>query len=100
MSTPTITPTRLSLGPWLMFGVRQMGVDVRQRWYLFAVVGLIWFLALIRLFVWWRDKRLAGGIGWGFAALEVAGCALVVATAYYGGQLVYTLGVNVAHAAQ
>ena len=63
-----------------------------------AAVLAVW--ALIRLFVWWRDKRLAGGIGWGFAALEVAGCALVVATAYYGGQLVYTLGVNVAHAAQ
>ncbi len=51
MSTSTVTPTRLTLGPWLMFGVRQMGVDARRRWYLFAVVGLIWMLALIRLFV-------------------------------------------------
>jgi uncharacterized membrane protein len=31
--------------------------------------------------------------------IEVAGAALVVVTAYYGGQLVYDLGVNVAHAA-
>lgn len=63
-----------------------------------AAVLAVW--AAIRLFVWWRDKRFSGGAGWGFAALEVAGAGLVVATAYYGGQLVYTLGVNVAHAAQ
>jgi uncharacterized membrane protein len=31
--------------------------------------------------------------------VEVAGAALVIATAYYGGQLVYDLGVNVVHAA-
>lgn len=51
MSTSTVTPTRLSLGSWLMFGVRQMRVDMRQRWYLFAVVALVWVLALVRLFV-------------------------------------------------
>ena len=31
--------------------------------------------------------------------LANSGAALVVVTAYYGGQLVYDLGVNVAHAA-
>ncbi|WP_205854926.1 conjugative transfer signal peptidase TraF [Piscinibacter defluvii] len=51
MSTSTVTPTRLSLGPWLMYGVRQMRADLRRRWFVFAVVGLVWALALVRLFV-------------------------------------------------
>ncbi|WP_374365193.1 conjugative transfer signal peptidase TraF [Piscinibacter sp.] len=51
MSTSTVTPTRLSLGPWLMYRVRQMRADLRRRWFVFAVVGLVWALALVRLFV-------------------------------------------------
>jgi len=51
VSTSTVTPTRLSLGPWLMYGVRQMRADLRRRWFVFAVVGLVWALALVRLFV-------------------------------------------------
>ena len=51
MSTSTVTPTRLSLGPWLMYGVRQMRADLRRRWFVFAVVGRVWALALVRLFV-------------------------------------------------
>lgn len=51
MSTSPAPPTRLSLGPWLMFGLRQMRADLRRRWYLFALVAVIWVLALIRLFV-------------------------------------------------
>ena len=47
MSTSTVTPTRLSLGPWLMFGARQMAADMRRRWYLFAIVGLVWVLAVL-----------------------------------------------------
>jgi uncharacterized membrane protein len=35
----------------------------------------------------------------GIAAIEIAGAAMVIATADLGGQLVYELGVNVAHAA-
>ena len=62
-----------------------------------AVAFAIW--ALIRLGLWWRDLRLAGGGAFAVALVEVAGAALVVVTAYYGGQLVYDLGVNVAHAA-
>jgi len=62
-----------------------------------AVAFAIW--GLIRLGLWWRDLRLPGGGALVVALVEVAGAALVVVTAYYGGQLVYDLGVNVAHAA-
>lgn len=56
----------------------------------------IW--ALIRLFLWWKDKRFAGGVGFVMPVVAVAGVCLVIATAYFGGQLVYDLGVNVAKA--
>jgi uncharacterized membrane protein len=62
-----------------------------------AAAFAIW--ALIRLGLWWRDRRLTGAGAVAVSLIEVAGAALVVATAYYGGQLVYDLGVNVAHAA-
>lgn len=62
-----------------------------------AAAFAIW--ALIRLGLWWRDTRLAGAGAFIVSLVEVAGAALVVTTAYYGGQLVYDLGVNVAHAA-
>jgi uncharacterized membrane protein len=55
--------------------------------------------AIGRAFLWWRDIRLSGRLGAAVPVAEVLGAALVVATAYYGGQLVYELGVNVAHAA-
>jgi len=62
-----------------------------------AVIFAVW--ALIRLGLWWRDVRLTGAGSVVVSLLEVAGAGLVIATAYYGGQLVYDLGVNVAHAA-
>jgi uncharacterized membrane protein len=62
-----------------------------------AFAFLAW--ALIRGFLWWRDIRIENGFKSAIAMLEVAGAILVVATAYYGGELVYDLGVNVAHAA-
>jgi uncharacterized membrane protein len=62
-----------------------------------AALFAIW--ALIRLGIWWRDLRLTGVGALAVSLIEVAGAVLVIATAYYGGQLVYDLGVNVAHAA-
>lgn len=62
-----------------------------------AAVFAIW--ALIRLGLWWRDVRLSGGGAFVIPLVEIAGAVLVIVTAYYGGQLVYDLGVNVAHAA-
>ena len=51
----------------------------------------------MRTYAYWRNLRLRGGAAIVAPLVEVAGVALVVATAYYGGQLVYDLGVNVAH---
>jgi len=62
-----------------------------------ATAFAVW--ALFRLGLWWRDLRFTGAGAVVVSLVEVAGAALVVATAYYGGQLVYDLGVNVAHAA-
>ena len=62
-----------------------------------ATAFVIW--AAVRAFLWWRDIRLSGRLAAAVPALEFLGAALVMTTAYYGGQLVYELGVNVAHAA-
>jgi len=62
-----------------------------------AISLAIW--ALIRAFLWWRDIRIDGGLRSLIPALEIAGVVLLTFTAYYGGELVYGLGVNVAHAA-
>ena len=62
-----------------------------------ATLFAVW--ALIRIGLWWRDLRLTGTSALLVSLAEVAGAVLVIATAYYGGQLVYDLGVNVAHAA-
>ena len=62
-----------------------------------ATAFVIW--AAVRAFLWWRDIRLSGRLAAAVPAVEFLGAALVMTTAYYGGQLVYELGVNVAHAA-
>lgn len=53
---------------------------------------------LFRLALWVRNRELKT-LGPAIPAIEIAGAALVTVTAYYGGQLVYDLGVNVAKAA-
>ncbi len=58
---------------------------------------VIW--AVIRAVLWWRDTRLAGGTAWVVPAVELVGAVVIVFVAYYGGQLVYDLGVNVGGAA-
>jgi uncharacterized membrane protein len=55
--------------------------------------------AIVRAFLWFRDMKLTNPVRFAVPVLELVGVALVLATAYYGGQLVYDLGVNVAHAA-
>lgn len=56
--------------------------------------------ALIRVVLWWRDIQFTGGLRLMFPAAAIAASVLVTVTAYYGGQLVYDLGVNVASIAQ
>ena len=53
-------------------------------------------IAVLRLFAWWRRIPVRGGRGWLAASVTLAGVAVLVLTAYRGGELVYQLGVNVA----
>lgn len=55
--------------------------------------------AVIRIVAWWRNANLRGGSALLLSLVELAGAGVVTATAYFGGQLVYDLGVNVAQAA-
>ena len=55
--------------------------------------------AIVRVAAWWRNARLSGGGAFALSLVELAGAAVVIATAYYGGQLVFNLGVNVAQVA-
>jgi len=58
----------------------------------------MWFFiayAALYLLAWWRRFPLAGGRGWLWFILSLAGVALVLVTAYFGGDLVYRIGVNV-----
>jgi uncharacterized membrane protein len=52
-------------------------------------------LAIVQTVLRWRRIGLGGGRGWIFSILMLAGAAGVVATAYFGGHLVYDIGVNV-----
>jgi uncharacterized membrane protein len=54
--------------------------------------------ALIRGYVWWRGISLDGARKWAIVLIEIAGVLLITTTAYFGGQLVYELGVNVGRA--
>ena len=56
----------------------------------FSIYGLLRILAL------WRRYPLRGIIGWIAALPGMSGAILLIATAYYGGELVYHFGVNVA----
>jgi uncharacterized membrane protein len=51
---------------------------------------------LLRLLAVWRRSSLQGIIGWISALPGFVGVALLITTAYYGGELVYHFGVNVA----
>ena len=59
-------------------------------------IAVFGFYSLLRLWAMWRKHRLAGGRGWIAVSLGIAGAVLLIITAYYGGELVYHLGVNVA----
>jgi uncharacterized membrane protein len=52
--------------------------------------------AVLRVGLWVGDIRIQNIASYIFPVAAIAGSALVAATAFYGGQLVYDLGVNVA----
>jgi uncharacterized membrane protein len=57
------------------------------------------FWALVRSFFWWRGSAIEGGLKAGVTIIEIAGSILIIVASYFGGQLVYELGVNVTRAA-
>ncbi len=58
-----------------------------------AIMLAVWGLA--RAYIWWRQLPLGKARAGGIVLVELAISLLVILTAYYGGQLVYELGVNV-----
>jgi uncharacterized membrane protein len=52
-------------------------------------------LALVQGLARWRRIPLVAVRGWSLALLGVLGCAILLLTAYHGGNLVYRIGVNV-----
>jgi uncharacterized membrane protein len=61
-----------------------------------AAAFAIW--AIVRVVAWWRNAHWRGGSAALLTLVELLGAVIVVTTAYYGGELVYNLGVNVATA--
>jgi uncharacterized membrane protein len=60
-----------------------------------AFTALIAIWAIIRATMWFKDWRSAGAASAVFPVVAIAAAVIVIVTAYYGGQLVYDLGVNV-----
>ncbi len=58
-----------------------------------AIILAAW--ALARAYAWWRRVPLAGARQRAVVAIEVLAAILIGVTGYYGGGLVYDLGVNV-----
>jgi len=56
--------------------------------------------AALRVYLWMKDITISGAKVWMMLLVEAGGAAIVLTTAFYGGTLVYELGVNVARAAQ
>jgi uncharacterized membrane protein len=69
-------------------------IETHEEWAISAVTYFAIF-ALFRSFAWWKRIPLSGGRAWVTALLGLVGIALLLTTAYHGGELVYRLGVNV-----
>jgi len=65
-----------------------------------VVAALFSVWAVVRAYLWLKDKDVQGGLKWLILVIETGGAALVVTTAYFGGILVYELGVNVMRTVQ
>tara|TARA_R110000782_G_scaffold256969_1_gene346203 strand:- start:210 stop:677 length:468 start_codon:yes stop_codon:yes gene_type:complete len=59
-----------------------------------AAVLVIW--GIIRAILWWCKRQLSGKCAVSIVVLEIIIAALIITTAYFGGQLVYEFGVGVA----
>lgn len=61
-----------------------------------AILLATW--AVVRAYIWWRGAALVNRVRLAVLGIEFGGAALIITTAYFGGYLVYDLGVNVARA--
>ena len=70
-------------------------LEIHQAFAL-TTLGIFGLHAILRLLAIWRRYALAGLRGWMAELPGLIGIVLLIFTAYYGGELVYHLGVNVA----
>jgi len=63
-----------------------------------AVALGLW--AVVRAYIWWQQIALSKQQTAAIVFVELALSTLIIITAYYGGQLVYDFGVNVAASAR
>ena len=68
----------------------------RHETFAMTTLGLFAFQTVVRLFAFWKHIPLAKVRGWLAEIPGFSGAACLIATAYYGGELVYHFGVNVA----
>jgi len=68
-----------------------------ERHELMAMITLTIFslLSAVLLAAIWKKIPLTGRRAWVFFALSAVGIVLLIVTAYFGGELVYHIGVNV-----
>ena len=68
-----------------------------ERHEFMAMVTLTFFslLAVLLLVAIWKKIPLTGRRAWFFFAASAVGIVLLLVTAYFGGELVYRIGVNV-----
>ena len=75
-------------------GVPEALVEPHEEMGIWTAVAIATW-ALIRALVWWRGIELEGRRVMGVVAVDAALVAVVMVTAYLGGQLVYDHAVNV-----
>ena len=61
----------------------------------FTTLWMLLGLASWQLLARWRNMHLSGAIGWVFFTVALVGSGILLTAAYHGGELVYSLGVNV-----
>ncbi|MFH1598828.1 MAG: DUF2231 domain-containing protein [Pseudomonadota bacterium] len=57
--------------------------------------GVLVFWSIVRSIIWWRGAPRSRTLSWTVVAIEFALAGLILATAYFGGQLVYEFGIGV-----
>ncbi len=75
-------------------GVPEIRTDTHELLGTTTAIALgLW--AVARAYIWWQQIPLSKQRTTAIVAVELALSALIIVTAYYGGQLVFDFGVNV-----